>query len=330
MSSDAPYLVRPEDDSLHDNDGHPYWNESSWVPFHVADRGLSGIIYFYHRPNMNFTKGGVMIWDPSGENTYDSRHYDFDIHPFDVNDMYDFTLPNGLTVQCREPLTSFAFRYQRESCGLELNWNAVMPPQQTGLPQGAKEWADKGHYQQGGRATGELLLDGERIAIDCLTVRDHSWGKRLLRQMNDPRGDLLWAMASPDHGMCVYVAADPDENDDTDYSREVVDTVGVGWYLRDGDTRPVTSIKRRSLRGDDGRVTELVVDGQDDRGRSFHAHGTPANLLKWQAYNAIMSWYSLMRFTLDDKPAMGETTDYWPINQASRMLRSLRANGGAG
>jgi len=321
-SSDAMTLVTPEDDSLHDNDGHPYWNESSWVPFHVADRGLSGMVYFYHRPNMRFTKGGVIVWDRSGENTYDSRHYDFDIHPFDANDMYDFTLPNSLTVKCLNPLTSYSFAYDRDDCVLDLSWNGVMKPQQTGLPQGAKEWADKGHYQQGGRATGLLVLDGERIGIDCLTVRDHSWGKRVLRQMNDPRGDLLWAMAAPDHGVCVYVAADQDE-DRVDHKREVIDTTGVGWYLREGETRPVTSIKRRALRGVDGRVTELTVDGHDDRERSFHAHGTPVNLLKWQAYNAIMSWYSLMQFDLDGHTAMGETTDYWPINKASRMLRSM-------
>jgi hypothetical protein len=67
------------------------------------------------------------------------------------------------------------------------------------------------------------------------------------------------------------------------------------------------------------------VRGEDDLGRSFHAQGRPANLLKWHAYNSIMSWYSLMEFTLDDLPAWGETTDYWPIRAASRMVRSLRA-----
>jgi len=78
--SDAAYLVRPEDDSLHENDGDLFWNESSWVPFHIADRSLSGIVYFYHRPNMKFTQGGLILWDPSGENAYDCLLYDFDLH----------------------------------------------------------------------------------------------------------------------------------------------------------------------------------------------------------------------------------------------------------
>lgn len=73
-------MIRPEDDLLHrsaNGADDPYWNESAWFGFTVPERTLTGWFYFYHRPNMGYTVGGVALWDPSGEHLWDCLHYDW-------------------------------------------------------------------------------------------------------------------------------------------------------------------------------------------------------------------------------------------------------------
>lgn len=55
---------------------------------------------------------------------------------------------------------------------------------------------DQVHYEQPGRATGTLLLDGEEIALDLPAMRDHSFGKRDWGYMNRH----FWLMALMEDG----------------------------------------------------------------------------------------------------------------------------------
>lgn len=92
-------MIAPEDDRFHPRNSDPSWNESSWFSFMAPERRLSGMVYFYFRPNMHLAAGGVILWDPSGSDIYDCLYWDWDpCQPFpDGAEMYDFTLRNGLT-----------------------------------------------------------------------------------------------------------------------------------------------------------------------------------------------------------------------------------------
>src|SRR2546423_6194252 len=70
-------MIRPEDDSFHDGQGDPYWNESAYFTFVIPERKIDGLIYFWHRPTMNLSSAIVALWDPSGAETYDCLFYDF-------------------------------------------------------------------------------------------------------------------------------------------------------------------------------------------------------------------------------------------------------------
>jgi hypothetical protein len=59
----------------------------------------------------------------------------------------------------------------------DLLFDGVSPVFSAGVAMDNQDWGD-GHLEQGGRVTGEITIDGRRVAIDCLAFRDHTWGRR--------------------------------------------------------------------------------------------------------------------------------------------------------
>ena len=109
--------VTSKDDYFHKESmtDSPFWNESAWFPFYVAERSLSGFVYMNHRPNMNFSMTGVALWDPSGENMWDCVYHDWlELAPLNADsgtEMFDYDTPNSLSVRCLEPLQTFTMQY---------------------------------------------------------------------------------------------------------------------------------------------------------------------------------------------------------------------------
>ena len=319
-------MIRPEDDRLHRGSVDPYWNESAWFGFTAPERTLTGWVYFYHRPNMQYSVGGVALWDPSGENTWDCLYYDWGnpaALPADA-EMFDFTLDNGLSVRSAKPQESFALDFRAEGCTLELNWDAIAPPQSAapigaGLPQGSDEWG-KGHYNQPGRMRGTVQLPGERLDVDCFYARDHSWGPRQYK--TNPRGNFGSAVASEDSGFCVLAVSD--QPPASDPCVRVDDPILFGWYLRDGVPSRLASARRMvTERGVDGRPLRVEVHGDDELGRELHAVGTCRNTLHWHGYGFMYMYWCYTEWEFDGQLVVGEEQDFFPVQQARRLLRSL-------
>ena len=76
-----------------------------------------------------------------------------------------------------EPTMLYAIGYEDgDRLRAALRFDGVMPPRP--LTAGGSTFGKARHFDQFGRVTGELWLDGERIAIDCLAMRDRTWGRR--------------------------------------------------------------------------------------------------------------------------------------------------------
>ena len=322
-------MILPSDDYLHPRDNDPYWNESSWISFMIPERKLTGHVYFYHRPNLGYIVGGVSVWDPSGEYPWDCLHYDWgDPYPMSATvDMYDFTLPNGLTVELIEPLKSFRFKYknaqhgsyENTDCELDAVWEALMPPHDTGLPQGQDEWG-RGHYEQPGRMRGTLRIGGETIKLDCFSERDRSWGRR--RVANNPRGFFPWAIASEKSAFHVFGPSTADPRTDDGMGP---DRIASGWYLKDGVCGSLVSGERTMLeRGADGRPLRVRIDATDDLGRTFEAVGHTTNMLVWPGYSYLYMWWAQVEWQFDGQTCYGEEQDWWPNQQARKFLRKRR------
>lgn len=201
--------------------------------------------------------------------------------------MFDFALGNGLRVELLEPLHRYRFTYRGQNSfnadvALDLVFAAEDAPHDAGMPGGLDEWG-KGHYDQHGRMTGALALDGETIAIDCLSQRDHFWGVRNI--VNNPRGKMIWAIGekSSFHALAVNFRT--------------------------------------------GRPVAYRVKASDSLGRRLEATGRVRNMLNWQGYSRLMTFWSLISWELDDDTALGEGQDYWPLHHARTFMRRLRRDG---
>jgi hypothetical protein len=108
-------VITPEDDLLHPGSRDPYWTETGWFSFSVPERQMNGFVYVYHRPNMGTSAGGPGMYDLSGEETYNCIYWGLDPAmpvPADLK-MFDFSLPNGLSMETIELQKSYRIRYQR-------------------------------------------------------------------------------------------------------------------------------------------------------------------------------------------------------------------------
>ena len=328
-------MIRPEDDYWHPRSDDPYWNESAWFGFNIPERLISGWVYFYHRPNMNYTVAGTALWDPSGEHEWDCLYYDWGetVALEAGTNMFDFSSANGVTVKCLEPLKSFKLDYENDGCRVDLKWDAFMEPQESmrldssgapvksELPAGSEEWGSA-HYELGGHIHGTVAVDGEELTVDCLGLRDHSWGPR--RYTTNPRGDFCSVLTDERTGFCMFPVGTAPR--DADPMVGVDDRLVFGWILRDGRaSRLVTGTRRVLERDDRGRPQQIVVDGVDALGRELHAEGRTRNHLWWRGYPSMFQWWCLCEWELDGKTAFGEEQDFVPLQQARRYMRSLGA-----
>lgn len=321
-------MIKPSDDYLHQRSDDPYWNESGWFPFHVGERRICGWVYVYHRPNLGYMVGGVAVWDPSGEQTWDCLFYDWnDVMPRQESfEMFDFQAPNSLRAQCIEPLKTFRLGYDAEGCKLDLEWNAfTQPSNHSHLKSISGDWGGD-HFEQGGRITGTITLDaldGETLQIDCFSNRDHSWGPRKITA-DTPRGDFPWAVASEEHAFHLTARGTLDQSvDAVDGTTEAIIT---GWYLKDGEMAAVTGGTRRCVeRGEDGRPLRVLISATDALGRELEADGRCLNWLHWAGYPHYFQWWCLTEWTFDGVSAFGEVSDWYPAPLARRWLRNRRA-----
>jgi hypothetical protein len=195
--------LREADDYFHQRTDHPYWNESAWFNFNIPERSLNGFVYVYHRPNMNYSVSGVGIWDPSGADTYDCVHYDLgDTLPLPSDaEMFDFTLPNSMSMRCVKPLHEYHITFDRNGCDLDLTWTGVVDA----FPSGLSGFS-AGHYDQSGRVRGTVVAHGVTYEVDSFANRDHSWGPR--PYANRPKLDYNWAVADERNGFAVLSLGD--------------------------------------------------------------------------------------------------------------------------
>jgi hypothetical protein len=120
----------------------------------IPERDASAYVYFYHRPNMNLSAGGVKVWDPSGSSEYDCLGYDWNrtqALPKGA-DMFDFTLDNGLSVHMIEPFTEFRISH-RGAFEVDLTWRKAIDPYLFGMNAGLEGWTGERSCCGAARAT---------------------------------------------------------------------------------------------------------------------------------------------------------------------------------
>lgn len=298
-----------EDDGFHDL-GDRWWaTETSWWSFSIPERRLGGWLYTLVRPNIGTVSGGAWVWD-------DTAHEPWEV-PYSANyamlrlppgaDLRDVRLPTGVSIRVLEPARRYALGYEGEGFTADLTFEAIMAPHP--FAHGEPPFLSASHFDQAGRVRGRITLLGENLEVDCLSVRDRSWGPR--PESRPRRLSYNFGTASPDAGF--HVTTNPSAGEDR---------VNHGFLLRGGRVARLVAGSRRVERDPDrGWILHEVIDGVDAEGRTLRAEGEAVSRIAVNRHSAV-TWTSLMRWVLDDgEVAWGEDQDMWPVQQWSAFRR---------
>ena len=301
----------PRDDRFHFEEmGQDWWaTETAWFSFHHPARRLGGWLYTLIRPNIGTVSGGAWVWDHRAhlpwEALYTANYTALEL-PRDQN-LDDCKLPNGVAVRVLEPCKRYALGYDDgERFQAQLEFNGVMPPEP--LTAASSTFGSAHHFDQFGHVTGEIVLHGERIAIDCIGMRDRTWGRR---PEDRPR-------------QAAYVTGAADANNGflaVTHVRPEGDKVAYGFLRRDGNTISLAEGERSVERDpQQGWITRITIAARDQAGREFVAVGEPMSRIILNRHTFI-DINSLIRWDLNGVEAWGEDQDMWPIHRWARVRR---------
>jgi len=305
----------PDDDGLHTAHMSDRWweTETSWFSFCHPERKLGGWFYSMFRPNIGTVAGGAWVWDDSAhlpwEVLYSANYTALRLDP--TTDLRDATLPNGVRIEVLEPTMSYRLGYDDgERFRAELRFDGVMPPQP--LTAVGAVFGSAHHFDQLGRVTGTIELGGETIEIDCISMRDRTWGPRA--ETRPRHAAYVTGAAGPDDGFLAVTAhGDP------------VDEITYGFLRRGGRTVGLAGGTRRIERDRDaGWMTRIVVDAVDQEGRALHAVGEPLSRIIVNRHTFI-DINSLVRWDLSGLEGHGEDQDMWPVHTFAADRRAARS-----
>jgi hypothetical protein len=293
--------VRASDlnEAFHTATDDPHWAESGCFAISVPERDINGFVYYFHDNRTGSSGGGPALWDPSGEQPHDCLFYDWRWRqpltgPMDFN---DFTLPNTLRHQVVEPLTRYRLTYSALGLEFDLQWSALMAPHHIG--NGAEEDSVADHYDQPGRMTGSLILDGERFEIDCYSMRDRTWGPH--RPGAARSGDYLWAIASGGaHWHAITLES----------RTPGVDKVIGGYLVQDATIGELVQGERRVPARSGGAPARVLFDAVDEHGRTLHAVGDVRTALRWLGRPGRLTYWTLTDWQWNGQRGWGANQEF--------------------
>jgi hypothetical protein len=319
MTEDRPnpaVAFGPDDDALHTPVMSDRWweTETSWFSFHHPERRLGGWLYTMVRPNIGTVAGGAWVWDDTAWLPWDvlySANYTALRLPADA-DLRDVTLPTGVSLRVVQPTQTYALGFDDGNrLQLQLQFAGVMPPEP--LAAVGSTFGSAHHFDQFGRVTGHIVIRDERIDIDCLAMRDRTWGPR---PENRPRqAAYVTGAASAEHAFLAVTN-----------TKAGHDPVAYGFLRRDGQTVGLAAGQRTVVRNEQhGWVEQVTITAADTAGRELQAVGTPVSRMIIDRHTFI-DINSLISWDVDGEAAWGEDQDMWPVHTFAASRRTATFN----
>jgi hypothetical protein len=348
VTQDTPFL--PEDDTYHrPTTPDDYWVETTWWSLNIPERHLGMWLHAGYNANRGTVTWRVFAWDPTGADPGRLAYYASKPElpvPADP-DLRDITFPaGGFSVKMVKPLMDYHVTYSDPGAGfaVEFEHRSVHPPFR--FTPGEAPAMHNPHLDQLGHITGELTLRGERIPIDCYSVRDRTWGPRGGRHSQSQKAEYVrgehrvarpggpgWREVERERGrgriQYIFGHTDaqtgflsfvrPQDGDALGWS-----PLNVGWLLKDGEFQRLDKARSRVRNFRDPRTgwsAHMQVELADVAGRQMQAEGfAVSHVCENQAgSNALMRW------EYDGQIGWGEDQDGWRPDHFQKMLRALRA-----
>ena len=166
----------------------------------------------------------------------------------------------------------------------------------------------EGHLDQHGKVTGTLRLGDDTWSVRCGSIRDRSWGLRVVRR------DLRLGNAhgtSEEESFFAYLL--PDEAGTL--------RITAGMLHRAGFSAPLVG-GTRTTEWDGQWPTRVQIEATDADGREFEASGTCRNRRAVVANPDLYAVLNLVRWSTREGELWGENHDVW---SRSAWLAARRA-----
>ena len=293
------------------------WAETLYMPFAVPERRLFGSIYTLARPGLGVTLSEIKIFQGLSRTRLDSLYSDNRQQLPCPQDFTRFTLPNGVAADLTRGPEHYSLSYRGfDDTSVSLEAKALMPAYDIHDPamdpKAKKTTAEQaatsgfgasygGHYDQTCHITGELMLRGEKIAIDYVDCMDRSWGPR--PEAGCP--DMCWmhAIFGADYSLHAIWQLDITAAPDKQY------TLAHGYILEDG---VVYGLTEANMVVDRDGVWGVVytLTATDRRGKQHTFHGAPIASGLWECFPCVAALDLLNRWvTSDGRVGYGELQD---------------------
>jgi hypothetical protein len=306
------------DDGLHrDLAGDDWWfTETAWFSFHDAERKLGGWFYTMIRPNIGTVAGGAWVWDDTAHLPWEARYstnYSALELPADL-DLRDTTLPTGVRIQVDEPTLAYRIGYDDPGRYVaDLRFEATMAPRP--LIAGGSTFGKSAHFDQIGHLSGTIELGGERIDIDCWSMRDRTWGRR----PEDRPRQAAYVTGAGEGGAGFLAVTN---------TQDGTDRVAYGFVNRgDGDVALVDGSRSVVRDAGTGWVNQIRIEATDAAGEYFGAVGRSVSRLVINRHsfidlNSLIEWKVGIDGGTDTVTWWGEDQDMWPVHRWAAAKRS--------
>jgi hypothetical protein len=346
VTEDTPFV--PEDDTYHRLSEDPFEVETTWWCFNVPERRLGCWLHAAYHTNRQQVTWRVFAWDPSGVDPARLAYYKNSPNvamPADA-DLRDITFPEGgFSVKMLKPLMDYHISYGDRDAdfGVEFEHRSVHPPRR--FTPGQAPAMHNPHLDQLGHIVGEITLHGERIPVDCYSVRDRTWGPRGGRHSQSQKPDYVrgeYRVSAPGgarwreierergRGRIQYIFGHTGDTTGflsfvrpQDGDAEGWSPMNVGWLLKDGEFQRLDRTKSRMRNFRDpntGWSAHMEVDVTDVAGRSMQAEGFAVSYMCENAAGAN----ALMRWEYEGQIGWGEDQDGWQLAHFRKMLGAMR------
>jgi hypothetical protein len=305
-----PDALHPED-TFHAPPDDPWAFESFWFSFFIPEKRVMVYVYPWFRPTLGIAGGGVIAWDNRASVAWNLLHcdYSFQLPCPNLQALVHgnkLHLPHGIIIQVLEPLKTYALSYDHPNLSLHVTFTAIHPANIATRPIGGSQLF-AGRIDQCGRVVGEAVIEGEEYAIDCLSMRDRSWGTR--RDDNKDMNIGYYHATLSDRDAFLVVAnhavseigASNDENA----------PIATGYLMEDGVLRPITEGTATLGRNSQCTPIDCAIQATDAAGRKLRASGSAINWFAFQPYPGMFNWSSLANWQFNSRVCVGELQNTW-------------------
>ncbi len=218
------------------------------------------------------------------------------------------SIPTGATIEVIDSGMVYGLRYDdRKRIDVDLTFRGLEQP--VPLRHGTPPYPAASHYDQIGHVTGHVLLDGERIAVDCYAMRDRSWGARTERGYG--RVGYTW-LGDRECSLLTYSAPTATSDD-----------IHSGYLRRGEEVTSVVAGDRKLVRNNiHSWVETLEISVVDESGTEVAATGRArSRMILPGATNICIN--TLLEFEIEGRTVYGEDQDVWSID-LFRQARSIK------